>query len=110
MRLINFHTEHPATQDVFPGGSRDKVASAIHGHLLSDGPSKVVGLDGEFGSGKSSILSILETKLTVADSDFRVCFSTASRITRDRRRAISSSFSPMRCSKKSLMSAGLRRP
>ncbi|PYD04895.1 hypothetical protein DND90_13080 [Pseudomonas syringae pv. maculicola] len=74
MRLINFHTEHPATQDVFPGGSHDKVASAIHGHLLSDNPSKVVGLDGEFGSGKSSILSMLKAKLTTADSDFRVWF------------------------------------
>ncbi|OPA89655.1 hypothetical protein BFW86_14365 [Pseudomonas fluorescens] len=74
MRLINFHTEHPATQDVFPGGSHDKVASAIHGHLLSDVPSKVVGLDGEFGSGKSSILSMLKTKLMAADSDFRVWF------------------------------------
>ncbi|QYX50465.1 KAP family NTPase [Pseudomonas sp. S07E 245] len=74
MRLINFHTEHPATQDVFPGGSHDKVASAIHRHLLSDGPSKVVGLDGEFGSGKSSILSMLKVKLTAADSDFRVWF------------------------------------
>ncbi|MGP5468806.1 P-loop NTPase fold protein [Pseudomonas helleri] len=72
MRLINFHTEHPATQDVFPGGSHDKVASAIHGHLLSDAPSKVVGLDGEFGSGKSSILYMLKSKLTAADSDFRV--------------------------------------
>lgn len=74
MRSINFHTEHPATQDVFPGGSHDKVASAIHGHLLSEGPSKVVGLDGEFGSGKSSILNMLKAKLTAADSDFRVWF------------------------------------
>lgn len=74
MRLINFHTEHPASQDVFPGGSHDKVASAIHAHLLSDCPSKVVGLDGEFGSGKSSILSMLKTKLTVADADYRVWF------------------------------------
>lgn len=74
MRSINFHTEHPATQDVFPGGSHDKVASAIHGHLLSNGPSKVVGLDGEFGSGKSSILYMLKSKLTAADSDFRVWF------------------------------------
>lgn len=74
MRLINFHTEHPASQDVFPGGSHDKVASAIHGHLLSDKPSKVVGLDGEFGSGKSSILNMLKAKLTAADPDFRVWF------------------------------------
>jgi len=74
MRLINFHTEHPASQDVFPGGSHDKVASAIHGHLLSAKPSKVVGLDGEFGSGKSSILNMLKAKLTAADPDFRVWF------------------------------------
>jgi hypothetical protein len=74
MRLINFHTEHPASQDVFPGGSHDKVASAIHGHLLSDKPSKVVGLDGEFGSGKSSILNMLKAKLTATDPDFRVWF------------------------------------
>lgn len=74
MRLINFHTEQPASQDVFPGGSHDKVASAIHGHLLSDKSSKVVGLDGEFGSGKSSILSMLKAKLTAADPDSRVWF------------------------------------
>jgi hypothetical protein len=74
MQLINFHTEHPASQDVFPGGSHDKVASAIHGHLLSATPSKVVGLDGEFGSGKSSILYMLKAKLTAADPDYRVWF------------------------------------
>ncbi|EIU7172590.1 P-loop NTPase fold protein [Pseudomonas aeruginosa] len=74
MRLINFHTEHPASRDVFPGGSHDKVASAIHGHLLSEKPSKVVGLDGEFGSGKSSILNMLKAKLTAADPGFRVWF------------------------------------
>lgn len=74
MRLINFHTELPASQDVFPGGSHDKVASAIHGHLLSHRPSKVIGLDGEFGSGKSSILNMLKEKLTAADPSFRVWF------------------------------------
>lgn len=74
MRLINFHTEHPASQDVFPGGSHDKVANAMHRHLVSEKPSKVVGLDGEFGSGKSSILNMLKGKLTAADPDFRVWF------------------------------------
>ncbi len=74
MHLINFHTEHPASRDVFPGGSHDKVASAIHGHLLSATPSKVVGLDGEFGSGKSSILNMLKAKLTAADPGYRVWF------------------------------------
>ncbi|SDH71065.1 P-loop NTPase fold protein [Pseudomonas panipatensis] len=74
MHSINFHTEHPASRDVFPGGSHDKVATAIHGHLASATPSKVVGLDGEFGSGKSSILNMLKAKLTDADPDCRVWF------------------------------------
>jgi ABC-type multidrug transport system fused ATPase/permease subunit len=74
MQQINFHTEHPATQDVFPGGSHEKVASAIHGHLLGATPSKVVGLDGEFGSGKSSILNMLKAKLTGAKPHYRVWF------------------------------------
>jgi hypothetical protein len=74
MRLINFHSEHPASQDVFPGGSHDKVASAIHNHLLNQTPSKIVGLDGEFGSGKSSILNMLKAKLTAADTAYRVWF------------------------------------
>lgn len=74
MHSINFHTELPANRDVFPGGSHDKVANAIHGHLASATPSKVVGLDSEFGSGKSSILNMLKAKLTDADPDYRVWF------------------------------------
>ncbi|MHC8366894.1 P-loop NTPase fold protein [Pseudomonas sp. ZT5P21] len=64
----------PGKSGCFPGGSHDKVAIAIHGHLLSATPSKVVGLDGEFGSGKSSILYMLKAKLTAADPDYRVWF------------------------------------
>lgn len=74
MHPITFHTEHPASEDVFPGSSHDKVASAIHAYLLSESPCKVVGLDGEFGSGKSSILNMLKAKLTASNSDYRVWF------------------------------------
>lgn len=74
MQVINFHSEQPASLDVFPGGSHDKVASAISRHILSECPSKVIGLDGEFGSGKSSILNMLDAKLTAADSHYRVWF------------------------------------
>jgi hypothetical protein len=74
MQVINFHSEQPASQDVFPGSSHDKVASAISRHILSETPSKVIGLDGEFGSGKSSILNMLDAKLTAADPHYRVWF------------------------------------
>lgn len=74
MGLINFHSEHPASQDVFPGSSHDKVAAAIYEHLLSPKPSRVVGLDGEFGSGKSSILKMLQGRLTTTNSAYKVWF------------------------------------
>lgn len=74
MRSVNFHTEHPASQDAYPGGSHAKVASAIHSHLLSKNPSKIVGLDGEFGSGKSSILNMLKEKLIASNPNSRVWF------------------------------------
>lgn len=74
MQAINFHTELPASQDVFPGSSHDKVARAIQGYIQSESPSKIIGLDGEFGSGKSSILNMLSAKLGEADADSRVWF------------------------------------
>jgi hypothetical protein len=72
--VINFHTEQPATQDVFPGGSHEKVAGAMHRYISSTGSSKVIGLDGEFGSGKSTILSMLGGKLQDSDPTYRVWF------------------------------------
>lgn len=72
--VINFHTEQPATQDVFPGGSHEKVAGAMHRYISSTGSSKVIGLDGEFGSGKSTILNMLGGKLKDSDPKCRVWF------------------------------------
>lgn len=72
--MIKFHTEQPAAQDVFPGGSHEKVAGAMHRYISSAGSSKVIGLDGEFGSGKSTILSMLGGKLQNSDTACRVWF------------------------------------
>lgn len=72
--LINFHTEQPASEDVFPGGSHEKVADAMHRYIPSPGASKVIGLDGEFGSGKSTILNMLGQKLMVSEPSSRVWF------------------------------------
>jgi hypothetical protein len=70
--LINFHTELPADKDLFPGGSHDKVATAMHSYIMAPNSSQVIGLDGEFGSGKSSILTMLGSKLKASDDSYRV--------------------------------------
>lgn len=74
MPVINFHSEKPAEQDLFPGGSHEKVASAMQAYITNPNASQVIGLDGEFGSGKSSILEMLGNKLKAADSNYRVWF------------------------------------
>ncbi len=70
--MINFHTELPADKDLFPGGSHDKVATAMHSYIMAPNSSQVIGLDGEFGSGKSSILTMLGSKLKASDDSYRV--------------------------------------
>lgn len=72
--MINFHTEQPASHDVFPGGSHEKVAGAMHRYIPAPGASKVIGLDGEFGSGKSTILNMLGHKMKVSEPSSRVWF------------------------------------
>ncbi|WP_405124404.1 P-loop NTPase fold protein [Pseudomonas alloputida] len=72
--MINFHSEKPAEQDLFPGGSHEKVASAMQAYITTPNASQVIGLDGEFGSGKSSILEMLGNKLKAADDSYRVWF------------------------------------
>lgn len=74
MLVINFHSEKPAEQDLFPGGSHEKVASAMQAYITTPNASQVIGLDGEFGSGKSSILEMLGNKLKAADASYRVWF------------------------------------
>ncbi|WP_226501019.1 P-loop NTPase fold protein [Pseudomonas sp. MWU16-30322] len=74
MSRISFQNEQPSELDVFPGGSHDKVATAICSYIADDQNSRVIGLDGEFGSGKSSILRMLELKLLTLDSKYKVWF------------------------------------
>lgn len=70
--MINFHTELPTEEDLFPGGSHAKVATAMHSYIMAPNSSQVIGLDGEFGSGKSSILTMLGSKLKASDDSYRV--------------------------------------
>ncbi|MBI6708651.1 hypothetical protein YA0599_10495 [Pseudomonas syringae] len=63
MNILNFQSENPSERDAFKGESHDRVAQAIHDYINSRENHRVIGLDGEFGSGKSSILQMLERKI-----------------------------------------------
>lgn len=63
MDILNFQSENPSGSDAFKGESHDRVAQAIHEYIKSKKNHRVIGLDGEFGSGKSSILQMLERKI-----------------------------------------------
>ncbi|MEE4220266.1 P-loop NTPase fold protein [Pseudomonas viridiflava] len=68
MSSLNFQSESPADVDAFKGESHDRVAQAMHDYLKSKANHRVIGLDGEFGSGKSSILQMLEKKIITEKS------------------------------------------
>ncbi|MBU4630683.1 hypothetical protein HRJ41_24735 [Pseudomonas sp. BF61] len=44
----------------------------MHSYIMAPNSSQVIGLDGEFGSGKSSILTMLGSKLKASDDSYRV--------------------------------------
>lgn len=72
MDILSFQSENPAEIDAFKGASHDRVATAINNYLRDPKNHKVIGLDGEFGSGKSSILQMLEKKITAQDPATRL--------------------------------------
>jgi len=57
----------PHGRDNFEGGSADRVAEAIKNHIElfneADKIAKIIGLDGQWGSGKSNVIRILSNKL-----------------------------------------------
>lgn len=74
MSHISFQDEQPSEYDLFPGNSHDKVANAMCNYISNERNSRVIGLDGEFGSGKSSILTMLKNKLLVKNAKYKVWF------------------------------------
>lgn len=63
MNNLNFQNESPSDVDAFKGESHNRVAQAMHDYVKNKSNHRVLGLDGEFGSGKSSILQMLEKKI-----------------------------------------------
>lgn len=62
-----FISNKPCGKDLFKGGSQNKVAVNIVDHIKNDDThTRLFGIDGEWGSGKSNVVGIIENKL--ADS------------------------------------------
>lgn len=72
MDILKFQSENPSGVDVFKGESHDRVAQAMHEYIECRSNHRVIGLDGEFGSGKSSILQMLEKKISLAGSNAKL--------------------------------------
>ncbi|TNJ07479.1 hypothetical protein CF115_12080 [Aeromonas veronii] len=62
-REIKFNIEQPSNEDLFTGNGHLSSALAIKKTLEQQMEIKIIGLEGELGAGKSSIIKILESKL-----------------------------------------------
>ena len=53
----------PCNEDLFEGRSHERLAEVIAKHIKNDGYRGLIGIDGGWGSGKSNLVGIIETKL-----------------------------------------------
>ncbi len=61
--LYQFLTNQPLGEDLFENKSQDKIAQVISEKIVIDSAFKIIGIDGEWGSGKSNLVRLLEKKL-----------------------------------------------
>ncbi|GAA0237905.1 P-loop NTPase fold protein [Marinomonas primoryensis] len=70
MDIRNYQSEKPADSDQFSGQGHMKVAEAISNILIFDSSQYIIGVEGDLGAGKSSVIKILEKK--IIESGFHV--------------------------------------
>ena len=69
-------SNHPKGEDLFDGKSQERLATAIAAHIEETDScktstlSRLIGLEGKWGSGKSNAIQILEDKLKVSYTFF----------------------------------------
>lgn len=61
---MQFIKEIPLGEDLFEGKSQDRIATSLIEQLQSD-ESNIIGIEGEWGSGKSNVVKIAENKLNI---------------------------------------------
>lgn len=62
VKNYKFLLERPSKDDLFDGGSHSKTAVAVFDTLTQDNDINVVGIEGELGSGKSTVLELIKAK------------------------------------------------
>lgn len=58
-----YQRETPADNDMFFGKGHQQVANAINDVLITDDSQHIIGIEGSFGAGKSTVINILASKL-----------------------------------------------
>jgi len=61
--IFKFLTNQPLGEDLFENKSQDKIAQVISEKIINDPEFKIIGIDGEWGSGKSNLVRLLDKKL-----------------------------------------------
>ena len=58
-----FIKNQPLGEDLFENKSQDKIATVISDKIIKEPDFKIIGIDGEWGSGKSNLVKLIEKKL-----------------------------------------------
>ncbi len=58
-----FLTNQPSGEDLFENKSQEKIAKVISEKIINEPEFKIIGIDGEWGSGKSNLVRLVEKKL-----------------------------------------------
>ena len=67
---IKILTEKPSTKDLFKGGGHTRSAEAIK-HTLEKQPEvRIIGVEGELGGGKSTVIQLLKSIVSSQNSPF----------------------------------------
>ena len=59
----NFLTNRELGKDLFKNQSQEKIAQVITEKVITEKDFKIIGIDGEWGSGKSNLVKLVEDKL-----------------------------------------------
>lgn len=64
-----FLSNEPIGEDLFSNKSQEGIAQIIRKKILSADKFKIIGIDGEWGSGKSNLISIIKNR---AEKDYKI--------------------------------------
>ena len=63
IKNYNFIKNQPLGEDLFKNKSQEKTALVISEKIINEPEFKIIGIDGEWGSGKSNLVRLIEKKL-----------------------------------------------